>query len=77
MVATAVGLITEAQQAEEIVASGKADLVAIARAMLYNPRWLWHAAAQLNATIEAPPQYWRAPPYRYKDIFRNVTFGAH
>ena len=76
IVATAVGLITEAQQAEEIVASGKADLVAIARAMLYNPRWPWHAAAQLNATIEAPPQYWRAPPYRYKDIFRNVTFGA-
>ena len=41
----AVGLITEAQQAEEIVASGKADLVALARGMLYDPRWAWHAAA--------------------------------
>jgi 2,4-dienoyl-CoA reductase-like NADH-dependent reductase (Old Yellow Enzyme family) len=76
IIATAVGLITEAHQAEEIVASGKADLVAIARAMLYNPRWPWHAAAELHATVDAPPQYWRAPPNQYKDIFRNVAFGA-
>ncbi len=45
VISTAVGLITEAHQAEEIIASGKADLVAIARAMLYDPRWPWHAAA--------------------------------
>ena len=44
----AVGLITEAKQAEEIVASGKADMVALARAMLYDPRWGWHAAAELG-----------------------------
>ena len=44
----AVGLITEAKQAEDIVASGKADMVALARAMLYDPRWGWHAAAELN-----------------------------
>jgi NADH:flavin oxidoreductase / NADH oxidase family len=44
----AVGLITEAAQAEEIVSSGKADMVALARAMLYDPRWGWHAAAQLG-----------------------------
>ena len=55
----AVGLITEARQAEDIVASGKADLVALARGMLYDPRWPWHAAAQLGATVSAPPQYWR------------------
>ena len=44
----AIGLITEPQQAEEILASGKADLVALARGMLYDPRWPWHAAAQLG-----------------------------
>ena len=45
----AVGLITEPQQAEEIVASGQADMVALARGILYDPRWPWHAAAQLGA----------------------------
>ena len=45
----AVGLITEAEQAEAIVASGQADLVALARGMLFDPRWPWHAAAQLGA----------------------------
>src|SRR5437016_3917804 len=47
----AVGLITDPQQAEDIIARGKADLVALARAMLYDPRWPWHAAAQLGATV--------------------------
>ena len=46
----AVGLITEAKQAEEIVASGKADMVALARGMLYDPRWGWHAAAELGGS---------------------------
>ncbi len=44
----AVGLITEPKQAEEIIASGKADMVALARGMLYDPRWGWHAAAELG-----------------------------
>ncbi len=72
----AVGLITEAQQAEDIVASGKADLVALARAMLYDPRWPWHAAARLGAQVDAPPQYWRAPPREHGDLFRDAKFGA-
>jgi 2,4-dienoyl-CoA reductase-like NADH-dependent reductase (Old Yellow Enzyme family) len=72
----AVGLITEAQQAEEIIASGKADLVALARAMLYDPRWPWHAAAQLGASVDAPPPYWRAPPAEHKDLFGNIVHGA-
>ena len=76
VISTAVGLITEAHQAEAIIASGKADLVAIARAMLYDPRWPWHAAAELNAKVDGPPQYWRAPPTQYKDIFNHMTFGA-
>jgi 2,4-dienoyl-CoA reductase-like NADH-dependent reductase (Old Yellow Enzyme family) len=67
----AVGLITEPAQAEEIVASGQADLVALARAMLYDPRWPWHAAAQLGAQVEAPVQYLRSQPREYKDLFRE------
>ena len=66
---TAVGLITDAKQAEDIIASGKADLVALARGMLYDPRWPWHAAAQLGASVEAPPQYWRSPPHEQKHLF--------
>ena len=41
----AVGLITDPEQAEAIVAGGEADAVSLARAMLYDPRWPWHAAA--------------------------------
>ena len=72
----AVGLITEARQAEELVAGGKADLVALARGMLYNPRWPWHAAAELGATVEAPPPYWRAAPREHSAIFGNTVFGG-
>ena len=41
------------QQAEAIVAAGDADLVALARAMLWDPRWPWHAAAVLGGTVAA------------------------
>jgi len=58
----AVGLITEPAQAEAVIANNQADFVALARAMLYNPRWPWHAAAQLGAQVQVPPQYWRALP---------------
>lgn len=70
----AVGMITEAEQAEAIVAEGRADLVGIARAMLYDPRWPWHAAAKLNAQVEAPPQYWRCQPREFKSLFGEVRF---
>ena len=72
----AVGLITEAQQAEDIIASGKADMVALARAMLYEPRWGWHAAAALGGQVEAPPQYWRSQPSTQKALFGATTFGT-
>ncbi|MGV3711088.1 MAG: NADH:flavin oxidoreductase/NADH oxidase [Gemmatimonas sp.] len=71
----AVGLITEAQQAEDILASGKADMICLARAMLYNPRWPWHAAAQLGATVKAPPQYWRSQPSSLKGLFGYTVQG--
>jgi 2,4-dienoyl-CoA reductase-like NADH-dependent reductase (Old Yellow Enzyme family) len=67
----AVGLITEPQQAETIIATGDADLVALARAMLYDPRWPWHAAAELGATVDAPPQYWRSQASKLRGLFGN------
>ena len=72
----AVGLITEPEQAEAIVANGQADAVALARAMLYDPRWPWHAAAKLGAQVTAPPQYWRSQPREFKDLFKGASFGA-
>jgi 2,4-dienoyl-CoA reductase-like NADH-dependent reductase (Old Yellow Enzyme family) len=65
----AVGLVTEPEQAETILADGSADLVALARAMLYDPRWPWHAAARLGAQVSAPKQYWRSQPSAYKTLF--------
>jgi 2,4-dienoyl-CoA reductase-like NADH-dependent reductase (Old Yellow Enzyme family) len=70
-----VGLITEAKQAETIVQTGQADMVALARAMLYDPRWPWHAAAELGASVAAPPQYWRSQPHEYKHLFGDTRLG--
>jgi 2,4-dienoyl-CoA reductase-like NADH-dependent reductase (Old Yellow Enzyme family) len=69
----AVGLITEPIQAETIVATGQADLVALARGMLYDPRWPWHAAAALGAQVDVPPQYLRSQPHGLKELFRPVA----
>jgi 2,4-dienoyl-CoA reductase-like NADH-dependent reductase (Old Yellow Enzyme family) len=71
----AIGLITEAKQAEDILASGKADMVALARGMLYDPRWGWHAAAELGGQVDAPPQYWRSQPSTQKALFGETRFG--
>ena len=71
----AVGLITEAHQAEKIIAEGQADMVALARAMLYDPRWPWHAAAELGAHVDAPPQYWRSQPRELKALFGETVLG--
>ncbi|HZG07695.1 MAG TPA: NADH:flavin oxidoreductase/NADH oxidase [Allosphingosinicella sp.] len=65
----AVGLITGFEQAEAIVSTGDADAVALARAMLFNPRWGWHAAAALGATVKAPNQYRRSQPRQYPGLF--------
>lgn len=67
----AVGLITEARQAEAIIAEGRADCVALARGILYDPRWPWHAAAELGAQIEAPPQFWRSLPHGQASLFSH------
>jgi 2,4-dienoyl-CoA reductase-like NADH-dependent reductase (Old Yellow Enzyme family) len=70
-----VGMITEALQAEAILEKGQADMVALARAMLFDPRWPWHAAAELGAHVKAPPQYWRSQPREYKDLFGDTRLG--
>ncbi len=69
MPVVAVGLITDYEQAEAIVGTGDADMVALARGMLYDPRWPWHAAAHLGAKVQAPPQYHRATPRGRRDLF--------
>ncbi len=69
MPVVAVGLITEFEQAEAIVGTGDADLVALARTMLYNPRWPWHAAAHFGARVRGPDQYLRSQPRQYRDLF--------
>ncbi|MEJ8839018.1 NADH:flavin oxidoreductase/NADH oxidase [Ramlibacter sp. AN1133] len=71
----AVGLITEAEQADAIVRGGRSDAVALARAMLYDPRWPWHAAAKLGAHVVAPKQYWRSQPREHKDLFAGAHYG--
>jgi len=71
----AVGLITEARQAEEIIAIGQADMIALARGMLYDPRWPWHAAAELVAQVDVPPQYWRSQPRELKNLFKDRNLG--
>lgn len=67
----AVGLITEPLQAEEILAKGQADMVALARGILYDPRWPWHAAAALGAQVKAPKQYLRSQPASLKGLFKD------
>ena len=59
MVVRTVGMIRDPLKANDIVISQAADMVAMARAFLSNPRWVWDAAKILNHDIEVPPQYAR------------------
>ena len=68
MPVVAVGLITGFEQAEGIIRTGDADLVGIARTVLYNPRWPWHAAAHLGARLTIADQYIAAPPQPYRAL---------
>lgn len=71
----AVGLITEPEQAEAIIADGEADAIALARALLWNPRWPWHAAVALGAEVRAPKQYWRSAPAGVTPPFAGLVHG--
>ncbi len=68
----AVGLITEPAQAEEILQKNQADIVALARAFLVDPRWPWRAAAALGGVVAAPKQFYRCLPSGYPKIFGDV-----
>ena len=76
MVTMTVGLITEPEQAEAILQAGDADMVALARAFLYQPRWGWQAAAVLGGSVQAQPAYWRCPPAGMAGIFNNAAVAA-
>jgi NADPH2 dehydrogenase len=52
-------MITDPIKANEIIINNDADMVAMARAFLTNPRWVWDAAKILKEDIEVPPQYAR------------------
>ena len=75
MVTTAVGLITEPAQAEAILQAGEADLIALARAFLYQPRWAWQAAVAMGGTVDANPVYWRCLPREAQAAFGKVSVG--
>jgi 2,4-dienoyl-CoA reductase-like NADH-dependent reductase (Old Yellow Enzyme family) len=64
MKVVAVGLINQPLQAETILMTGQADMIGLARAVLYDPRWPWHAAQELGVHLEYPRQYERAHPSR-------------
>lgn len=66
----AVGLITDPHHANGIISESQADMVAIARGILYDPRWPWHAAAALGAQLTVAPQYLRCQPHGLKSLFR-------
>ncbi len=59
MVVRTVGMIKDPIEANNIIINQDADMVAMARAFLSNPRWVWDAAKLLNLDIEVPPQYAR------------------
>lgn len=68
----AVGMILEPDYAESLVADGSADMIALARGMLYNPRWAWHAAEALGAETAYPVQYERSRPATWPEAFTQI-----
>jgi 2,4-dienoyl-CoA reductase-like NADH-dependent reductase (Old Yellow Enzyme family) len=71
----AVGLITEPHQAEQILADGNADMIALARAFLDDPSWGWHAADVLSAKAHFPSQYFMARGESWRK-WRDQIAGA-
>ena len=68
-----IGMITDSNHAERILQSGQADMVALARGMLYDPRWVRHAADALGATVGYPKQYLRCQPSVRGDLFKTQS----
>ena len=72
----AVGLITDPRQAENILAAGSADMVALARAFLDDPRWGWRAADMLGAKAHSPSQYHLARTEGWRRIRDQIETSA-
>ena len=66
-----VGLIAGYRQAEDIVASGKADMVCLARGAMWDPRWAWHAAEELGAETAYAPKMMACQPKLRPQLFPN------
>jgi 2,4-dienoyl-CoA reductase-like NADH-dependent reductase (Old Yellow Enzyme family) len=71
-----VGYINDPHFAESVIADGRADMVAMARGMLYDPRFAWHAAEALGAKIDYPPQYQRSVPETWPNAFESRRKAA-
>ncbi len=66
-----VGMIVDPLQAEGILAAGEADFVMLARGVMYDPRWAWHAAHALKEDIAYPAQYVRCQPKNWRRAFED------
>ena len=71
-----VGLITKAQEAEDLIASGKVDMICIARGAMWDPRWAWHAAEELGAETPYAPKTMPAHPSMRPQVFPNRAVKA-
>jgi NADPH2 dehydrogenase len=72
----AVGLITDPRQAEQVLTAGSADMVALARAFLDDPRWGWRAADMLGAKVHFPPQYHLVRSEGWRKIRDQIAASA-
>jgi 2,4-dienoyl-CoA reductase-like NADH-dependent reductase (Old Yellow Enzyme family) len=71
-----VGLIAGYQQAEDIVASGRSDMICIARGAMWDPRWAWHAAEALGAETAYPPKMMACHPKLRPQLFPERAKAA-
>ena len=69
----AVGMIRDPRLAEELISSGKCDMVALARGFLYEPRWTWRAAYELGGVADYPEQYARSNPMLWPQAFPEMS----
>ena len=76
IITMSVGLIMDPRMAEDIVASGKADLICIGRAALWDPRWAWHAAEELGAETAYAPKMMAGHPKLRPQLFPKRAQAA-
>ena len=69
----AVGMIRDPKLAEKLISEGSCDMIALARGLLYEPRWPWRAAFELGEDVFYPEPYKRANPHLWPEAFSNNT----